>query len=168
MSDGFVAPAAANSSAADLDGLASLLLSGLHRWDAQYILHVAQHGYTHEPTLAFLPGWPLLLHWAAAPLVSSRLLSPQQALLLAAVLLTTLLSALTAQVLLALSLRVLRRPAQAHTAALLFCWSPATVFLTAPYSESLFACLSFTGMLLCQTRRLWGAAAAFGLAAVTR
>ncbi|XP_037068852.1 GPI mannosyltransferase 2-like [Pollicipes pollicipes] len=167
-SDAFVAPVAPVGERKPLDGTITTLFGGLHRWDAQYFLHVAQHGYTHENTLAFLPGLPLLASGGAAPLVASGLLSPPAALLAAAVLLNTLLAALAAQALLALSARVLRDRAQARTAALLFCWSPASVFLAAPYSEALFACLSFTGMLLCETDRLWGAAAAFGFAAVTR
>ncbi|XP_043245174.1 GPI mannosyltransferase 2-like [Amphibalanus amphitrite] len=172
ISDAFVAPQPADGdptpSPAPLDSLATALLGGLHRWDAQYFLHIAEHGYTHEATLAFFPGLPLMTAAGAVPLEATGLLSRPVALLLSAVALNALLSALAAQALLALSARLLADRRRARTAALLFCWSPATVFLAAPYSESLFACLGFTGMLFCETDRLWGAAAAFGFAAVTR
>ncbi|KAF0305396.1 GPI mannosyltransferase 2 [Amphibalanus amphitrite] len=172
ISDAFVAPQPAAGdpapSPAPLDSLATVLLGGLHRWDAQYFLHIAEHGYTHETTLAFFPGLPLMTTAGAVPLEATALLSRPVALLVSAVAVNALLSALAAQALLALSVRLLKDRRRARTAALLFCWSPATVFLAAPYSESLFACLGFTGMLFCETDRLWGAAAAFGFAAVTR
>ena len=66
-----------------------------------------------------------------------------------------------------LSLEVLQDSSLAARATLLFCLTPASVFYSAIYTESLFALLSFAGMLWAG-RRPWLATAAFALATATR
>lgn len=62
----------------------------------------------------------------------------------------------------------------AEEAALLFCYNPASVFYSSMYTESLYALLSFAGLLLLAGHgrrprlRPRGAAASFALAALTR
>ena len=50
----------------------------------------------------------------------------------------------------------------------LFCISPATVFFTAPYSESLFSALTFTGIYLCMKGRFFPASILLAFSAATR
>ena len=49
-----------------------------------------------------------------------------------------------------------------------FVASPAAVFFSVPYSESLFAALAFGGVAMLAQRRPWAATAHFALAACTR
>ena len=45
--------------------------------------------------------------------------------------------------------RVLRDQRKAEIATVLFCFNPASIFFSAPYSESLYSWLSFSVMLMC-------------------
>ena len=52
------------------DRIIAWITDGLTTWDGQYFIHIANHGYTYENTLAFFPGYPFLvkimgevLHW---------------------------------------------------------------------------------------------------------
>ncbi|KAK9827676.1 hypothetical protein WJX81_007104 [Elliptochloris bilobata] len=66
-----------------------------------------------------------------------------------------------------LSLDVLQDSSLAARATLMFCLTPASIFYSAIYTESLFAVLSFVGML-CARRSPWLATAAFAAATATR
>lgn len=126
------------------DALLERLLGGLARWDSEHFLFIAEHGYLLEHNCAFLPLFPLSLRPLAALLPLP--LQPRSRLLLSAVLLNALLSALAAAALLGLGRAVLQNRRQAFLAALLFSVSPAGVFMAAAYSESAFACLAFGAM----------------------
>ncbi|XP_028936686.2 GPI mannosyltransferase 2 [Ornithorhynchus anatinus] len=152
------------------DRLLDRLLGGLGRWDAEYFLFVAEHGYLLEPSLAFFPGFPLALRagaelalWPLSPLLGLR-----SRLLLAGVLLNALASALAAGALYQLGCRVLARRRPAFLAALLFSLSPASVFLAAAYSESLFALATFSAMERLESGRARAAGLLFALAAAVR
>jgi phosphatidylinositol glycan class V len=56
----------------------------------------------------------------------------------------------------------------ARLTAVVFICSPATIFLSAIYSEALFAAMAFTGCWLYAHRRFWSAAVFFALATCTR
>ncbi len=66
-----------------------------------------------------------------------------------------------------LSLDVLRDASLAARATLLFCLTPASIFYSAIYTESIFTLASFVGMRHAR-RRPWLATAAFMLATATR
>ena len=140
------------SCALDLPLKAALL--PLSNWDGAYFVHLAlpSGGYTHESFHAFFPGYPALLallRWGLlGPLEHWGLLSPRPALLLTGAALNLALCAAATLALHRLTLRVLRCPQLAQAAALAFALTPGGVFFTALYTEALFACLTFTGLLL--------------------
>ncbi|NXC30301.1 PIGV mannosyltransferase, partial [Campylorhamphus procurvoides] len=152
------------------DVLVEWLLGGLSRWDAEHFLFISEHGYLYEHSCAFLPLYPLSL-WAVArgvlwPL--QGLLRPRSLLLLSAVLLNCLFSTLAAAALYELGRAVLRCHRVAFLAALLFSLSPASVFMAAAYSESMFACLAFSAMWQLEKEQSWLSGLLFSLASGAR
>ena len=152
------------------DKVIEFLLGGLVRWDAQYFLHIAEYGYTHENTLAFFPAFPLLVR-----LIGNILHFPLQyvmnyhsVLILSAVMLNFYLFVKTALLLHRLSEEVLKSEVLAYKAAILFCVNPATVFFTAPYSEGLFAFFTFSALLVNQSQSTTRSAFPFSLASSVR
>lgn len=132
------------------DTLVDVLIGGFRRWDAEYFLHIAEFGYSYENCLAFFPLYPLcikVLRFAIiniTPFLSVRALS-----LLIGVTINVIFFVKAANALLDLGRKVFRDQRKAEIAAILFCFNPASVFFTAPYSESLFSWLSYSVMLKC-------------------
>ena len=125
------------------------LLEGFHRWDAIYFLHVAQHGYTYENSMAFFPLFPL-----AVRILANTIFFPLQyifnygnVLLLSAVVINFILFIKSAQLLYLLGRKVLRNDTLALKAAQLYCINPASVFFSAAYSETLFSSITLAGLL---------------------
>ncbi|GCB62714.1 palmitoyltransferase ZDHHC18-A isoform X1 [Scyliorhinus torazame] len=145
--DAFRAPQLHSSSFGD--ALLETLLSGFSRWDAQHFLFIAEFGYIYEHNFAFLPLFPVSLRAVAETVLRPLqcLLNLHSRLLLAAVLLNTAIFVLSAVVLYQLSVAVLQDRKLAFLSSLLFCLTPASVFMSAAYSESMFMLLTFSGML---------------------
>ena len=133
------------------DKLVNVLLGGLVRWDAHYFLHVADNGYTYENTLAFFPLYPILVRALAEVVywcqVEYGLIRFNSALILAAVGVNVAAFVAAAVALHELSRKVLRDEYLAYKSALFFCFNPASIFFTAPYSEAIHSALSFMVML---------------------
>ncbi|XP_055541785.1 GPI mannosyltransferase 2 [Wyeomyia smithii] len=148
--DVFVAPRDPAERAGRLDGVVNGLFGGLLRWDAQYFLHIAEHGYSYENTLAFFPLFPLIVKTITMALGgSSTMLTYRELSLVLAVISNIVFFVLAAKALYKLSNMVLGNKKKSELAVILFCINPASVFFTAPYTESLFAWLSFTVMVQC-------------------
>ncbi|XP_019368027.1 PREDICTED: GPI mannosyltransferase 2 [Gavialis gangeticus] len=152
------------------DWLLEWLLGGLSHWDAEHFLFVAEHGYVYEHNFAFFPVYPLSIRVVAEvalwPL--QGLLCLRSRLLLSAVLLNTLFSVLAAVVLYELGCVVLQCRRTAFLSAILFCLTPANVFMTAAYSESMFALLAFSAMWQLEKGRSWTSGLLFSFAAGVR
>lgn len=127
------------------DALIEFLFGGFRRWDAQYYLHIAEYGYTYENTVAFYPLYPIFVNFLTnfsltfVPGISFR-----AGALVCSVLLNVGFFCLAAHFLVQLSRLVLKNEKMAITAGYLFCMNPASVFFSAPYSESLFAMVTFS------------------------
>ncbi|NWV23291.1 PIGV mannosyltransferase, partial [Origma solitaria] len=150
------------------DALLERLLGGLGRWDAEHFLFIAERGYLFEHNCAFLPLFPLSLRALAGLAPWPPQLQPRSRLLLSAALLNCLLSVLAAAALYELGCAVLRRRSQAFLAALLFSLSPASVFMAAAYSESMFAFLAFSAMWQLEKGQSWLSGLLFSLASGAR
>ena len=133
-----------------LGGFGDALLSPLARWDAVWYLGIADSGYggADSPRVAFFPLYPLLVRAVGELGGGSR-----GALLVAsyAVALAALLAAL--HLLHRLVALELGRRLAAPT-LLLLCAFPASLFLGAPYSESLFL-LASVGAVYAARKGAW-------------
>ncbi|EFA04392.1 GPI mannosyltransferase-like [Tribolium castaneum] len=129
------------------DKLVTHLLGGFVRWDAHHFMHIAIFGYTYEHTLAFFPLFP----YSAKPVVAILsyllpFLSTDSLTLITLITVNIFCFAQSALCLYQLSALIMNKDL-ALKAAILFCCNPASVFFTAPYSESLFCYLTFKSML---------------------
>ena len=145
------------------------IVSGLHHWDAKYFIHIAHHGYTYENTLAFFPLFPMLIRLVANTAFYPFQLYVSYDIVLCWSALMVNLAAFVASAVVFhhLSLTVLNEKL-AYKAAQLYCINPASIFFTAYYSESLFALVSFAGMLFNERRRTSYAVVTFALSGIVR
>ncbi|XP_064477273.1 GPI mannosyltransferase 2-like [Ornithodoros turicata] len=143
--DAFRRPTAPPSS-----NVVTYLFGGFAHWDAEYFLHIAEHGYTYENTLAFFPLYPHLVRCITDSVLDPLLcilLPYQSVLLLSGVLLNVFMFTIAAIALYHLTL-ILFDETAAMEATLLFCFNPASVFFSACYTESLFSATTFLGLYL--------------------
>lgn len=152
------------------DVLLDILFGGFSRWDAQHFLFIAEFGYIYEQNFAFLPLFPVILRALAETLLGplQPWLGLHSRLLLASTLLNTVIFVLSAVVLYQLSVAVLQDRRLAALSSLLFCLNPASVFMSAAYSESIFMLLSFSGMLHLEKARPLTSCTLFALSTAAR
>ena len=119
--------------------------------------------------MAFFPFYPLLMRAVAIPLSPLSLFLPPWSVLLVGGVVINMAAFITAAVLLyLLTMEITHHHSLSLLSAALFCLTPASVFMSAVYTESVFVCLSFAGMLCVQRSKLYTAMCLFSLAAATR
>lgn len=153
-----------------LDYLVAFILGGLERWDGVYFLHITEYGYTYENTLAFYPLYPLIVR-----LIANTVLLPLQfiahyhsVLCLASASINFVVFVQSANVLFELGQKVLKNDRTAYNAALLFCITPSSIFMSAPYSECLYFYITLLGLLSLERGHLLRASLIFGMSFMTR
>jgi len=130
------------------------------RWDSGWYLRIAEHGYaSHEGTAAFYPLYPGLVGVLGRVLAGHYLLAG---------LLISLVASLVAFVLLHRLAEERIGPDAALRAVLYLAVFPMSLFLQAVYAESLFLALALAAFVLAERGRFLPAAAAAGLALLTR
>ena len=143
-----------------LDNYVDRLVGHLGNWDGVYFIEIARVGYTTEKELVFFPGLPVciaVMRYFLIPLEAIGLWHARSSLLICAVTLNAIVFIIAALLLEQLGRALLKQRSFARYAALLFCISPVGIFMSAVYSESLFAMLSFAGMLfLVDEHRVFG------------
>ncbi|KAA0191006.1 hypothetical protein HAZT_HAZT007102 [Hyalella azteca] len=168
--DAFVSPPDPDLSVGIVDQIVTGLIGGLVRWDAQYFIHIAEYGYTHENTLAFFPLYPLLVRLLAnvAFIPLHFIINYHTTIILVAVILNFCLFIIASGIFYQLSGEVLGNEVLAYRASILFCINPASIFFSAPYSESLFALCTFCALLNYERGGGWAAPSLFGAAGCAR
>ncbi|TIA14004.1 mannosyltransferase [Aureobasidium pullulans] len=132
--------------------LAKNLVSKVVRWDALYFISVAQRGYLFEQEWAWGWGYTRLLS-LVSKVIPGAALSPLYAQAYAGVIISHVAHLSSVIILYGLvhHLPIMdkkQRRKVAFVAASLHVFSTAGLFLSAPYSESLFSMLNFLGVLL--------------------
>lgn len=152
------------------DSFAEVALGGLRRWDGVYFLHIAEYGYTYENCLAFFPLFPFVVRFLANTLLwpLQLVLSYTYVLQVSAVLVNGYCFILASVMLYRLGRGVLNNDKLAYKSALLFAINPASIFMTAPYSEAMFAYLSFRGLWHFEESKNLRASVRFATAAAVR
>ncbi len=144
---------------------------GFDNWDSEHFIFIAEHGYgIHEQSMAFFPLFPSLLWILSQTLFRPLLvfLSMRSVLLISAFALNLTLFPFAMLSLYLLTLRVFNNRSFSFLAAALFCISPASVFMSAGYTECLFSLLTFSGLLALECGYSWPASVLFMLATATR
>lgn len=158
----------ARSSWCDL--IVQKIFGGFGKWDAAYFLKIAEEGYKYEHFMAFFPSYPWTLRTLARifkPAVQ-YFMSERSLFLASGWILNTALFTLAAISLYRLTLALFRRKNVALVSSLLFCFNPASVFMSSLYTASLFSCLQFTALYYLEQDSSTLAALLFGLGCVTR
>jgi len=134
------------------------LVAPAARWDSAFYIAIAQHGYYSLQSSNFFPLYPILMSLVAlvvgSPLIAGMIIS-----------LVATIVGLGA--LYRLALLDLDEPA-AKLTVLLVALFPASLFLSAVYTESLFLMLSVIAVYMARHERWALAGACGGLAAATR
>lgn len=139
-------------------GASDTLFDAFAQWDAQWFIHVADHGYDSQQVTAFFPLYPLLVA-ALAVVVRSTVV--------AAVLLSLAAGIAAAELLLRVARPLVGDRAAADAVLLLAVYPLAFVF-TAAYSDGLFVALSLGAVLAAQRGSPLAAGVLGGLAVGTR
>lgn len=131
------------------DKVVQHFLGGFLRWDAQYYMHIAKNGYTYENSIAFPPLYPVTVRLIAIFLQNFiTCVNFDSLLLLIFFIFNSIIFIKAATTLYELS-EILLYPSIAYKSAVLFSFNPASVFFSAPYTETLFSYLTFKSILNC-------------------
>ncbi|KAI1473123.1 glycosyltransferase family 76 protein [Daldinia caldariorum] len=123
------------------------LATKLTRWDSIYFIQASRRGYLFEQEWAFGLGFPTIISYLSQGLSILGIQTHGSIEPLIGILVAHISHLLSVIVLYQLGLVVLKNRRLSFIAALLHILSPAGVFLSAPYNESIYALLSFTGYL---------------------
>lgn len=134
----------------------SVLVRSFAHWDAVHFVKIAQVGYEYEHSHAFFPLFPLLMRGLSTLLtpVLEGSWSNEEIVMLSGLLISNTCTVAAAYWLFQLGVLVLKNQRLAFRAAIIFCISPASIFLTAIYSESLTCALTFAGMYFFERHRI--------------
>lgn len=124
------------------------LATRLTRWDALYFMHSAREGYVYEQEWAFGPGLPTAAAGVARLCAMLGFNADAVVEPLAGIAIAHVSHFIAVLALYKTTVVISNDRRLAYVASLLHLISPAGLFMSAPYNESPFSCLSFVGNLL--------------------
>ena len=127
------------------DVVVDRLVGHFGHWDGVYFARIARCGYENEQEHAFFPGYPLAIRSVSA--VFSKEPS-RQVIVLSGFIVSNAAFVVAAIFLYSLTKAVFSDELLSRASALLFCFNPASIFMSSVYTESLFALFAFGGMFL--------------------
>lgn len=135
-----------------------------------YFLRIAESGYEFEHFHAFFPLLPFMMRLVANTVASPLIpvIGHRNVLIISGLLICNAAFIASVVVMFRLSRIVLRNEVQAYRTALLYCITPASIFMSAIYTESPFALFSLLGLLSHFQGHDWQASLWFCLASSTR
>lgn len=124
------------------------MFSGFSNWDAKHFLHISQHGYIYEQSVAFFPFYPITVRLFCELIVDKVFwTSGYFSYLLSGVLINFVFFNISSIYLFKLTLIIFKNNFQISFYSLIFyCINPASIFYSAVYSESLYSMLTFSGL----------------------
>lgn len=155
----FISPKSPHFNESTCHSVVESLFGGFRRWDTEYFLHIAEHGYTYENTLVFYPLFPFAVRYVtfAIQMINGIECEFRDLSLAVAIALNMIFFVKAALVLYQLTNQIYNNHRFARIVTTLFCFNPASIFFSAPYTESLFCWLTFTVMLHCSRNHIWSA-----------
>ena len=120
------------------------IFGGFGKWDALYFLKIAEEGYMSNICLSFRFILGYIKDLGTDTTSSASIVFCERAKCGWA--LNTVFFALVAVSLYRLSINLFGERNVALVSSLLFCFNPASVFMSSLYTESLFSCLQFTAL----------------------
>ena len=152
------------------DVVTETVLGGFDNWDSEYYIYIAQNGYTFLQSMAFFPLYPLLI-WLVGRIFLfplSFIIVDRSLFLVAGTLVNMCVFPLSTVALYQLTLFISGSKRFSIITILLFCVNPASVFMSAVYTETLYAFCTFTGLYFFTKHCVWKASMCFSLATATR
>ena len=120
------------------DKMVHFVFDGFKRWDAVYFTHISEFGYTYENCIAFFPLFPILVYLFANIFSCVGIINFNSWILVSSIFVNNVIFILTALLFFQFGKRELKNSPVAYYAAVLFCFNPASIFMSAPYSETLY------------------------------
>ena len=136
------------------------------------LLRIAQVGHEYEKIMPFNRVCLSRSMYSASALVyrtfqAQRVMTVEASFLIAGACVTNAAFVLAAVVLYDLFVKVIKNEQMAYISCLLFCYNPASIFMSAVYTGSLYACLSFYGMLYLERTSYYSSSTGFRYCAET-
>ncbi|KAI8077838.1 GPI mannosyltransferase 2 [Halteromyces radiatus] len=141
------------------------------RWDAIYFVHIAKHGYVYEQETAFFPLLSYLTRYLSQTvfLPLQSILGEQYTIVFIGALISNVSFVLAAGYLYKLTRSIYPTNTKLATySSIAFCLSPPSMFMSAFYTESIFAFLSFLGMYHVSKQRFLLGSIIWGIASLAR
>lgn len=120
------------------------------KWDAAHFLNIAKYGYQHEFEFVFFPLFPTMIGNIARYASQQTLISFEKCLILSGVIISNVSFILSAIILMKIVERLPISRNHKLCTLLCFCFSPANIFFSTIYSESVYMLLLWSGIFFLQ------------------